>query len=1586
MPTGVHSKVNESRSQCVYGNCNNKSRKGGLCQTHMDREAVRMAKEERRKKYKNATPEEKFERYQKRSLKYAGTKQGKIQKESCEEPFLFLGQMDQTCQYCGALGFQKECKRTKNKLHFGRLCCNQGKVKAGKSFRVHEKIKKMLKEDKYFREHTRMFNSGMAMASLVTDRGRKWSTDVRGPTALSITGQLSRLLGPLRNTKGQRPKFIQTYFYDANDATKHRLSNFKNLSPKERQKCRRIFRILHFIIKRNHKFIKSCMMADEIIKRDFKKVKQVHLSLHAHLPQDEYRKIHPGRMNKPTCNEVAILMPNDITAEHSREVVFQYRNDPSAKNMGLQTIPDYHKAYDSLQYPLFFCEGQDGWHCERKETLCEYLNYKLMERKGHFNPIHWSNKLGQQYIVDQFCKLELERLRYIENNQKTLRAENYEHLKTQLKKRGMKVGETGVAYKILPSTFVGSERNMHQQYLDSMAICQRMGKPHLFITMTCNPGWSEIVSQLEPGQTALDRPDIMCRVFKQKKDELLKDLKDGKVGGKQTARTHTIEFQKRGFPHVHILLWLQEKPNIDDVISAEIPNPTSKKSYDERGRLSLYDLVTKFMLHGPCGTENPECSCMRDGFCKYGFPKDYTDCTVLEGDAYPSYRRRSPKAGGHIFRCKKSGNVRTNADVIAHNPWLLQKYQCHINVEYVHTIKCMKYIFKYCYKGDDQVTTVFGEKEDGEVEEYNEVKQYQSNRYVSSVEAAWRIRQNELYGRTPSVYRLGLHLENQETVFYDADKLNNATDLIDKKKKSMLTAFFETNKREKWARSLLYREFAEYYTWNSGKRSWSLRMKYKKLYEKKPEYYEDNPHELFDGETAPQTIGRLYSIHPTQQELYALRLLLNHVRGPTCYKDLRRDPDNRSKIYETFLDAAIARKLVKNDIMWIEAMKEEIETQTSGCKLRDFFLSLLFHCEIGNPKALFNYSIKDLMADVVYKYKRHFRRYPLPMQIRSINESLGYDSDTATNEEQESESGSDDDVSVNTTSSAKEDKIAFGYKEDDKWDIERIAYNSCLALMEKACQENDRSLSEFGLPLPNEDIEMAIKRSINAPEEEKIQKDAEMFFNLNYEKLNEDQYEVIQTILGKIERKEGGLVFIDAPGGTGKTFTLNTLASMIRKDGNHVPATATSGIASTVLIHGCTAHKYFQLRIPIKKTDYLKIKKGSKEAELLKNMVFCIIDEAPMLHKLNFESIDRSLRDITGHHNKKFGGKLVVASGDFRQILPIVTGCSNRAKIVDSTLKFSSIVWDDDVTVLKLRKNMRVENEKRLHPNDLRLHRELKKHEKWLLDLGEGKLNIDGGSLVEIPKKMYRDSKDEVVDEIYGDLEENAGNGDYYNGRTILASTNEIVNEINKELIERLPGELYVKKSVDTVNEDSGGMFVPEEVLNAMNPSGIAEHELHLKVGALVILLKNLDMKKRHVNGTKYIVRKIYQYRLLLEKVSNDEDDVDRFLELPRIPMKPSNPVPGLELKRLQFPIKVAFGMTFNRAQGQSTKKCGIVLPQGVWTHGQIYVAFSRCGNPNNIFVWAEQSHYSDHIHAEKGKKYMNNIVFDEVLKDSLSQ
>ena len=70
-----------------------------------------------------------------------------------------------------------------------------------------------------------------------------------------------------------------------------------------------------------------------------------------------------------------------------RYVTVNYRGNANDEHGGLQFIPDIHRSYDPLQYPLIFPDGQDGWHCNLSHTVLQHINYQLMDRDGVVNPI-----------------------------------------------------------------------------------------------------------------------------------------------------------------------------------------------------------------------------------------------------------------------------------------------------------------------------------------------------------------------------------------------------------------------------------------------------------------------------------------------------------------------------------------------------------------------------------------------------------------------------------------------------------------------------------------------------------------------------------------------------------------------------------------------------------------------------------------------------------------------------------------------------------------------------------------------------------------------------------------------------------------------------------------------------------------------------------------------------------------------------------------------------------------------------------------------------------------------------------------------
>jgi hypothetical protein len=322
-------------------------------------------------------------------------------------------------------------------------------------------------------------------------------------------------------------------------------------------------------------------------------------------------------------------------------------------------------------------------------TCAEYYSSQLMrfDESTH----HYFGRLYQQYIVDQYLKIENARLNYIKNHQVKLRVELYKGLVDAFNKADTNLEETGKLL-ILPSSFNGGPRYMLNLFQDSMAIVKEFGKPDLFITITCNPNWPEIKSHLGANQKVQDIPDIVSRVFKLKLKHMMKMLLQQHVLGKVKAHMYVIEFQKRGLPHAHILLILEDrdKPktikDIDEIVSAEIPDDVNSP---------LYQTVTKSMNHGICGFAYHDAQCMINGKCSKKYPKQFTEETKTHNDGYPLYRRRND---GKTF-VDGRGNVCDNRHIIPYNPTLCTIFDCHINVEICNSIRAVKYIYKYIYKG-----------------------------------------------------------------------------------------------------------------------------------------------------------------------------------------------------------------------------------------------------------------------------------------------------------------------------------------------------------------------------------------------------------------------------------------------------------------------------------------------------------------------------------------------------------------------------------------------------------------------------------------------------------------------------------------------------------------------------------------------------------------------------------------------------------------------------------------------------------------------------------------------------------------------
>ncbi|XP_076951538.1 uncharacterized protein LOC143624931 [Bidens hawaiensis] len=190
----------------------------------------------------------------------------------------------------------------------------------------------------------------------------------------------------------------------------------------------------------------------------------------------------------------------------------------------------------------------------RRKTVAmrEYYCYKFQIRSAE-NALLFGGRLLQQFGVDVYIKLETSRLHFLLRNQDKIRADLYQVIVDCIHAGEVHPNRIGKQI-VLPACFIGGPRDMRRRFLDAMTLVQDDGKPDLFITMTCNPHWSEICDNLKPGQTAQYRPELVSRVFRAKLEDLKEQLLKKHLLGEVKAYIYVIEFQKRGLPHAHILL------------------------------------------------------------------------------------------------------------------------------------------------------------------------------------------------------------------------------------------------------------------------------------------------------------------------------------------------------------------------------------------------------------------------------------------------------------------------------------------------------------------------------------------------------------------------------------------------------------------------------------------------------------------------------------------------------------------------------------------------------------------------------------------------------------------------------------------------------------------------------------------------------------------------------------------------------------------------------------------------------------------------------------------------------------------------
>ncbi|CDF32173.1 unnamed protein product [Chondrus crispus] len=798
------------------------------------------------------------------------------------------------------------------------------------------------------------------MASVVA----KWVNRGPGPSnfnpTMTMQGGMYHYMGPMMPSEGRAPSYASVYIHDTDYATQThtRLGTSRQL---EEALMTQLTHMLHEC----NPYVQTFLCMREWAQSPQNNCPATYqMVIHAdRRPSHE----HVRRYNGPEASEVAALIPGNEDGEIGRrDIVVRRRGTLNSNgNEVLDPISVSHRAYDPLSYVLLFPNGRDEWYPElrfssvqdgrrTKITPMMYYGWHLFERSGEFSTILHAARLFQQYLVDQFCKVEAERLSYLRHNQTQLRAADYTSLRDSLgdSRRAEDEADAVRAGRlfILPSTYIGGDRYMRQQMHDIIAISNQIGHPDIFLTMTCNPSWPKITRALLPNQTPQDRPDLCARVFRLKMKDLMSLVINEEVFGTVVAHVRVIEFQKRGLPHAHVVFFLDEvskndlrtPENVDRIISAEIPSAQDPE---------LQEVVLKHMIHNPCGEHNPTAVCMGERYCRKGFPKSFKhETSQSDSEYYITYRRRAPSAGGVSIERPSH-----NSWVVPHSPVLLRSFACHLNVELcVSRVGGIKYLFKYVCKGQDRVTMEIT----AENERYDEISNFQDARYVSASEAAWRLFSFDIVDRNPPVVRLAVHLPNHHTVYFEEGREQEAA--LRPATGTKLTEWFKANEKYPSARHIRYHKFPKYFTWKTRTKSWT---------------YD------FSG-TGANVVGRIYTVSPREGERYFLRLLLTQVPGATSFENLRNIDGEQCT---SFRQACLRLGLLADDAEWKHAIRDSF--RSSFVPLSHLFATILAHCQPSDPLSLWNDHLDMFLTDI----RNRARRQPIRrQQLRDDHHATSY--------------------------------------------------------------------------------------------------------------------------------------------------------------------------------------------------------------------------------------------------------------------------------------------------------------------------------------------------------------------------------------------------------------------------------------------------------------------------------------------------------------------------------------------------------------------------------------------------------------------
>ena len=380
--------------------------------------------------------------------------------------------------------------------------------------------------------------------------------------------------------------------------------------------------------------------------------------------------------------------------------------------------------------------------------------------------------------------------------------------------------------------------------------------------------------------------------------------------------------------------------------------------------------------------------------------------------------------------------------------------------------------------------------------------------------------------------------------------------------------------------------------------------------------------------------------------------------------------------------------------------------------------------------------------------------------------------------------------------------------------------------------QHSYDFSQSSLPDPGDiDHLLAPQSPYNA--EEEMQEARKLMSTFTTEQ--QDLFDAVMKAVENPDEPER-CFFLDGFGGSGKTYTYSAILSYMRGKGYNDIAVAWTGIAARLLKGGRTVHGQFKLPLQLNEDSICNISAQHKTSKYMRTCKIVVWDEISMASRFALEAIERYFQDIApgppSQRGCPFHGMVFLAGGDYRQTLPVVKK-GTKEEILQASVKFSPL-WTHF-------KRYQFTQNKRTRPGQ-------QEFSDYILKLGEGKLPSElGEDVIKIEPEFITENN--IIEEIFG-TEIDIADVDTLANRAILCPKNEDALEMNEKVLELIKhGEIKTYYSFDEIKQDDPNdctaeeaSEIPSEYLHSLTPTGFPPHQLNVMVGAIVILLRNMDI------------------------------------------------------------------------------------------------------------------------------------------------